>query len=64
MDNRTLIVIFSFFVMIGGVFWIVTSASVERTKLQTEASVAKAKEHTTRAEGRQSVVDFLGMFRK
>lgn len=37
--------------------------SVKNTNLRTEATVAKAQEHTKRVENRQNTIDVLGFFR-
>lgn len=63
MDNRTMIVILAVIAMLGGAVWFATSASVQNTKLKTDATVARAQEHTRRAEGRHDLVDVMGFIR-
>jgi hypothetical protein len=42
------------------VIWLFAAASVENTRLKTEAAVAKSQEHTKRAEGRHNLLDVAG----
>jgi len=64
MDNRVMALILAGILVFGGSIWWAVNASVERTRLQTEASVVKAQEHTKRAEGRHQLVDFLGLIKR
>lgn len=64
-DNRTSL--FAWILTLAaavGVVGIVAAASVQNTKARTEAQVARAQEHTKRAEGRHQLMDFLGLVRK
>ena len=63
MDTRTMIVLLTTLGVIGGGLFMLARASNENTRIKAEASVAKAQEHTKRAEGRQNNVDVLGFFR-
>jgi hypothetical protein len=46
-----------------GAIFLGTRASTDNTRLRTEATVARAQEHTRRAEGRHDLVDVLGWVR-
>lgn len=63
MDRRTMVVLLFAIAIIGGGVYLATSASVENTRARADATVAKAQEHTRRAEGRHDLVDVLGWFR-
>jgi len=63
MDRKTMIVwilaISAAAIGIG----VMASASIQNTKTKADASVARAQEHTKRAEGRHGLVDILGWVR-
>ena len=60
MDNRTMIVWLAGLATVACIGAAIAFASIANTKLKTEATVAKAQEHTKRAEGRHKLLDFLG----
>jgi hypothetical protein len=64
MDRRTMIVWIAAFVAVAGVVGFMALASMQNAKAKADASVAKAQEHTKRAEGRHQLVDFLGLIRR
>lgn len=64
MDNRTMIVLLVALAVVGGGFFMLANASMQNTKTKADATVAKAQEHTRRAEGRHDLVDVLGWLRR
>ena len=63
MDGRTMIVLLAAIAVVGAAVFFIAQASVARTKTQADASVARAQEHTRRAEGRHDLMNFLGLIR-
>lgn len=63
MDRNTMIVLMFGIAIVGAGIFFATGASVERTKLQTDATVAKAQEHTKRSVDRHDLVDVIGFLR-
>lgn len=63
MDRNTTIVCLVALVMVGGGLYWATQASIQNTKFKADATVAKAQEHTRRAEGRHDLVDVMGLIR-
>ena len=63
MDRRTMVVWLAAMVTITASLWFLAHASVERATVTADASVARAQEHTKRAEGRHRLVDLLGLVR-
>jgi hypothetical protein len=52
-----------FVTMVGAVGFL-TFASMQNTKAKADATVAKAQEHTKRADGRHQLLDFLGLVKE
>jgi hypothetical protein len=63
MDRRTMIVWIAAFVAVFGAVGFMALASMQNTRTKANAAVAKAQEHTKRAEGRHQLVDFLGLIK-
>lgn len=64
MDTKTMIVLLVAIAMIGTAVWFATRASVERAHATAGATIARAQEHTKRAEGRHELLDFFGQLRR
>jgi hypothetical protein len=61
MSNKEFTLWIAAIVAICTVVGIGAYASMQNTKTRTDAVVAKAQEHTKRAEGRHKLMDFLGL---
>ncbi len=64
METKVVIIWLMSLVAVISCVGLLVMASMQNTKVRADATVAKAKEHTTRAEGRHQLVDFLGLLRR
>ena len=64
MNNKELTVWLFAITMMASIVGLIVYGSIQNTKARTEATVAKAQEHTKRAEGRHQLLDFLGLVKQ
>ncbi len=64
MDRRMMIVALAAILAAAAAVWFTANASIERTRLQAGATVAKAQEHTKRADGRHELLDMFGRLKR